>query len=362
MQRSSVDEMADEADDDASRPTEDMIRPVRAKYEPDRHLFLLTRKRGKSISNGGFGLVMTKIWLSEDAAQQGGLHNELLSVSGAAENTTIKPLDGTNDQPKESNSSDGVNLNSDEQDTLNDVGNPLPSTTARSKTVTTTTEEYLQIEEVLFLFERGLLEAVDERETVMEMPQLYALLNHHTSDSAGAMLSLPIYLSYAHLRQQGYRVVRHSPERRKILMAMEEDKRNPANKKRSPENNDDDNGADYYGRCKKPFSVLKRELRDASCMVVPPAIGSGVDGGPLRLAWDVYPPDQNFSRSAPGLPSFSVLVTSYSEGMITFSQISQCIRDSHPTPIKIATISDGGIVVMFGVTDECIPPISRTET
>jgi hypothetical protein len=97
------------------------------------------------------------------------------------------------------------------------------------------------------------------------------------------------------------------------------------------------------------------------------------------LAWDVYLPDVTFQRSRPGLPAFSILVTHYaavagassrracfaqypangddgkgdeSSSFLSFSQIQALALANRPVPIKIATVSDSGTVVVFGV---CAP-------
>ena len=320
--------------EDYSTSAERTQRPVQAKYEPERLVFLLTRKRGKSISNGGFGIVLSKTWTTSDKAQT--KNNEpdihLESVESQCTNHPSgksKEVTSSTNNPK---------CNGPRQDDL-------------KSSVVTTTKEYLLIEEVLFLYERGILEAVDERGIVMSMDQLYSLLN-----DSGTM-SLRTYLSYAHLRQQGFRVVRHSPERRRILLAMEHEENMRRRKRQKLAAGGTTLGNDDW----KSFAVLKRDFREASAKAAPPSSMDCSNATPV-LTWDVYPPEQTFSRSAPGLPQFSVLVSSYSQAFISFPQIAECIRLNHPIPIKIATVSDGGIVVLFGVTEEGIPRLpSATE-
>ena len=392
--------MNEEKDDDALGPFPAATaagsgaapRPVRAQYEPERHVFWLTRKKGKRISNGGFGIVLPKIWRNDaskssdqdqptDSQEPAVVPKSSSSGNANIRDETTRLLSRRQDNNRNDNK---------EQKQPKPLVKAIKSAggsggeeeeSKESAQVVMTSEEYLNIEEVLYLFERGVLDVVDDHDKPMELHRVYALLNADgPGGRCGCGMSLPVYLTYAHLRQQSFRVVRHSPERRRILLVMQEQQQKTqerirvtaSTKKRSnpsDEGNIEDNGNNNQPR--RSFDELKRDLREASAKAVPPPIAwmndvGGDDGGGdgddtlwLRPAWDVYPPDQNFSRSAPGLPAFSVLVTSYSQGMISFAQIAKCFDDNHPIPIKIATVSDGGIVVLFGVSNEGIPPVSR---
>jgi hypothetical protein len=58
------------------------------------------------------------------------------------------------------------------------------------------------------------------------------------------------------------------------------------------------------------------------------------------------------------LPDYCVGIAYYNQPGLGFFQIQALLKECRGVPLKIATVSDGGTVSMFGVTVEGVPPIS----
>ena len=185
--------------------------------------------------------------------------------------------------------------------------------------------EYLFVEEMLFLQQQGLLECMDNvTGGSLDSAQLFRMLPILN-------LSLPMYLVYAHLRSQDFRVLRHSPERLALLMQQE-------------------NLGDTSSR--QENTRLRQQVRASIAEAPPPSIDRA------DIAWDAYNPNSKFGKTHPGLPNFYVAVTYYNEPHLRFSQINNLItKQCEGIPLKLATVSDSGTVVMFGVSSMGVPKI-----
>lgn len=185
--------------------------------------------------------------------------------------------------------------------------------------------EYLFVEEMLFLQQQGLLECMDNATgSALDSAQLFRMLPILN-------LSLPMYLVYAHLRSQDFRVLRHSPDRLSLLMQQEK-------------------LSDTSSR--QESTRLRQQVRTSIAEAPPPSIDRA------EIAWDAYNPNSKFGKTHPGLPNFYVAVTYYNEPHIRFSQINNLIMNRcHGIPLKLATVSDSGTVVMFGVSNMGVPKI-----
>ncbi len=191
--------------------------------------------------------------------------------------------------------------------------------------VATQSAEHLFVEEVLFLQQQESLQCVDD-DHVLDSAQLFRML-----PILG--MSLPMYLVYAHLRSQDFRVLRHTPERLDILMQQEK-----------------------LGETstRKEITQLRHQVRNSIANAPPPLMG------PLTIAWDAYNPSSKFAKTHPGLPDFYVAVTYYNEAHVRFSQLDELVsHQSKGIPVKIATVSDSGTVVMFGVANIDVPSIGN---
>jgi hypothetical protein len=76
------------------------------------------------------------------------------------------------------------------------------------------------------------------------------------------------------------------------------------------------------------------------------------------IAFDCYNPNGNFRKSNPGQPDFYVAITSFAEPSPTISTFNKIIKSCGDTSFRVASVSDGGTVVMFNMTDVGVPVIS----
>ena len=227
---------------------------------------------------------------------------------------------------------------------------------------------YLFVEEVVYLHDRGTLDAyvIDEVEDAstpgdpgqqrrrLALSDLYDLLTKECG------MDLAVYWVYQHLRAQTFRVVRHSPERQRLLEAMEERFRTleaitptTASSSSSMTNMEERRkrwkGDSIVGR-------LKQDLRAQVSQTAAPTTAAAF------IAFDCYRPETNFAYTCPGLPDFLVYVTHYNSGSsLSFDDLQSLLRTSASLPLKIATVSDSGTVVMFAVSDFGVPSIKESE-
>jgi hypothetical protein len=302
-----------------------------------RDVFGVIRVRGKSLACGGFGFVTVGRRSSCSRAEVDSPERQ-----AAPSNATSTAAAAERDQ-----TDDGLALNG-------------KRSVAQSGAVIAT--EHLFLEEVLFLHERGLLECrdvrdADERSTaaatttnpdlapyrttsaslVWDAFRLYSLLNRDDT------VSLPVYLVYAHLRKQGFRVVRHTPHRRALLEEDddEEEEKQPTT----------DPGFD--GRESRRSDQRRQRqllLREDAAHAAPPTLFS--------LAWDVYQPSKQFRRARPGLPDFYAAVATYNAPM-PMQRIVELVDECRGIPFQIGTVSSSGQVVMMGIHDFAAPRIVR---
>lgn len=275
--------------------------PNSAILDPQRRLFRLRKSTGGTISKGAFG-----VHISDSPAQH------CPSKAGDTARSDQKATDQTmaaksNDLRKHDHvhlgDSENVDQQQRNQDTMEETSN---SNGARAS------DWFLFIEEVIYLHERGLLEVFDENETRLNGHDLYRLLPEH-------QVPLPIYLVYAHLRQQTFKVVRYSAERRRIIHEQLKASEEKEKVRYSP------------------------QLRQATVEArLPP-----LEDLALHLSWDVYPPDTIHQKRNPGLPHFSVLVTSHASPF-SVNRIRDLALENEPVPVKVATVAETGTVILFG--------------
>lgn len=194
------------------------------------------------------------------------------------------------------------------------------STASDENEVTTTTNEYLFIEEVLFLFERGVLNVYSSQGDKLNSMGLYGML-----EVIG--VPLPISLVYAHLRSQDYRVLQHV----KNVDSQQQQLNNDGIKE---------------ARRTKTLTTLHED--------------------PTSIVFDVYKPNSLFKKMDPGIPESHVAVANFQYPSPTFdelqallSQQQDCSKTETQTvpALKIATVSDSGVVIMFGMTNVGVPDI-----
>jgi hypothetical protein len=244
-------------------------------------MFRVLHAKGKSFSSGGFGIPLPVESPMKMKQQEG--QSEMNNASG-------------------------------EQDSNKDDD----SSTAHS-----TCAQHLFIEEALVLFERGMLEVYNGG-TKLDACRLYGMLEPLD-------VPLPIYLAYAHLRAQDFRVLRHVSRD----TVQKEDRKRPWQVDNVP----------------PPKEAFRTALRTA--------LPVSLDDDPTAIAFDVYQPNSHFRKSNPGIPDYYVAIASYRLPSPTYSQLQALIAKCDGVPLRIATVSDSGTVIMFGVTDYGVPDISN---
>ena len=422
-------------------------------YDPQLCMFKVTKSKGKSICSGGYGVpytTPTSTSLSHPSTHTSESNDIGASTSSSAADLPIEDGDG-GDKNKAAAEPE-----------------PEPEGSKQNTKTTeyhsTSTYDYLFIEEALYLHERGMIdvfhhqhqhqqdEGVDDNTCtgadnglLMSTRELYELMLNQLN------VPLGIYLTYSHLRSQSYIVLRHTNRRWEIIRAMENrdsdsdkgkklelfcenevDKSKPQSTPQDAEfdvlvqgdkigmihKSTDMNAnitANLHTRTQRNINMkrkrnnpncselkrLKKELRfDTFHAPVPSLLrqnssnaedidisginvygkvgaGAGADDGKARdrdrtqarmhIAFDVYNPNTNFRKTMPGMPDLSVVVTPFGEPSPTWSllksilqscELEACESHSH-TPLKIATVSDLGIVSMFGLSDYGVPVIPR---
>lgn len=304
---------------------------------------------------------------------------------------------------------DFENENSEGGETVGSGGSLTPAADSQDDANTQTVgQDYLLIEEVIFLYEQGKLEVSfdetdgsnnDSSTTVTSMSTSYRL--YSLLEPCG--VSLPAYLVYAHLRSQNFRVLRHTTTRRKILdkikealellqvsrdsqseVGVDEDVDDKSQGKLSGNFGDTsksngETNAELTPVTNRVLNELILQLREDAANARPPTIYQKLDAtermdsslvsSDAVVAFDVYKPNTNFSRRLPGLPDYYVAATFYNAARcspqlatppsLTFDQLQDLLRSADGIPLRLATVSDAGTVVMFGVTDFGVPEIQR---
>jgi len=76
------------------------------------------------------------------------------------------------------------------------------------------------------------------------------------------------------------------------------------------------------------------------------------------LAYHVYNPNSKFRRTDPGPPDFCVVVTSF-QVPASFDTLRELVMSLGGISLRVASVSDGGDVILYGVTDGCVPKIKN---
>lgn len=280
-------------------------------------MFCVTRSKGKALASGGFGV---KVRIQE------GINN---GASGGAKGSW-SPKGGNSEMEKGDqiifHQPQNVDLDEEPKNGNEDYRSLV--------------YDYLFLEEVLCLFEQGLLECYSEDNNdqndrdvhrPLSSPQLYALLDP---------LKLPMasYLVYAHLRQQTFRVMRYSSQRISLLKQLQDC---PPRQKRNL------------------LLQLRKDIQEAP---PPTVLGDEVETtftntDEIPFSFCVYSPDSHFSKANPGVPMFLVAVTYFGQSSLTYAVLQRLLRQANGIPVKIATVADSGTVIMFGLTDYGAPVV-----
>ena len=274
----------------------------------------------------------------------------------------------------------------------------------------TITEERLHPEEALFLHMRGLLRIQYNHEDMSTEDLFCKMLPE-------CKISLPAYLAYAHLRSQGYILIRYSAKRIELLMARSlhlkakdssatvegEESKNDSlevaeSTKKAEMQGESKNDNLEVADCTKNDEIqnssnnswrqAKQNLSDDVARASPPCVvlfdewnSNCSQDLNTRLAYFAYSPNSNFKRSNPGLPDFGVAIMPFhSSGASapTFDTISALVAlcegkrsggsdesndsitaTSNEIPLRIATVADCGAVIVYGVTRGDVPVIVK---
>lgn len=299
--------------------------------------------------------------------------------------------------------------NDDALEDEGDASKPIRCESKLSTQKVTITEERIHSEEALFLHMRGLLRiessnnnAEDDNDTSKRKSSTTLT----TQDLFCTMLPeckipLAAYLAYAHLRAQGYILIRYTDQRMELLCRMQRQKRstkleetlqnNDLHLERTPDSasetnqknaeHENDDGSVPVKSSQERFRTrsLRLLLSDDVATAPPPCIVSSNDVDDAttinnRLAYYAYNPNAHFKRSNPGLPNFGVAVMPFRNGP-TFDTLSSLVslveigvgggENSEHTksgiPLRVVTVADGGAVIAFGVTNGDVPCIKQSQ-
>lgn len=266
-----------------------------------------------------------------------------------------------------------------DQDTTAEIETETNKSIQQKRTIT---EERLHPEEALFLHMRGLLRIEHNHETMSTQDLFCSMLPE-------CKISLAAYLAYAHLRNQGYILIRYSAERIKLLMAQslyakakdsvttakgennhdspkevsestekEDDLQSSSNRQAKQNLSDDAAAADSSTTAKgennhdnpevsestekdesnsgpNTWRQAKQNLSDDVATSPPPCVvlfdewnSNCSQDMNTRLAYFAYNPNSNFKRSNPGLPDFGVAIMPFHSSGVsapTFDTISALV-------------------------------------
>jgi hypothetical protein len=319
-------------------PTDNDELPIVCCLDSDRVMFRVVRATGKAMSSGGFGMSISD-YDNNDRRNSDvkGEDNDIDEDETPKEVSYLEP--NYKSSSSTTNEKDDNNANDEEKEK-----EPLNKSTGTTKSVFIKATEYLFIEEVVVLHERGLLRATmtqqqqhkHEQEMTLDSSQLYQLL-----PSMG--MSLAMYLVYSHLRSQDFRVLRHDPKRLSILRQQRELQLQHQQQPQKAEGQQQRQKEEGRGLPphKKGMLKLRRQVRQSIQDAPPPSIPLGEDA--IQICWDAYLPNSNFGKTHPGLPDFYVAVTYYNVPLVRFSHIQQLVNGPcQGIPLKIATVSDSG--------------------
>jgi hypothetical protein len=346
-------------------------------YEPTLGLFRVLQMKGKAFMSGGFGIDMSLDDAPEVKLKINNFKKKRLEIDGARAEELVAEMELTASECREDSA---ITI----QDSMRELVPELSQADADSVWKDTSDQKqhiYLFIEEALFLHDRGLLKVYHPNG-----------ITHVTSKTLFCMLErlsvpLPIYLTYAHLRSQTFIVLRHidsvleepcseisafratisQPEHEpscdvqvKVAEGESSEQKNhnqSTTEKRKKRNRDEITDAKLERLCRLPLKMMCGKEGDRARLATKPT-------PPACITFDAYNPNSNFCKTNPGRPDFMVTVCSFFSHPLlspTFSSIVDITESCRGVPLRIATVSDSGTVIMFGVSDAPVPSITKPE-
>lgn len=307
-----------------------------------------------------------------------------------------------------------------------DIGDTETTDEQHDITESKDAEECLHPEEAVFLCTRGLLRVESFPATCIISSEQRPNATMTTQELMMNMLpecniSLTAYLAYAHLREQGYIILRYTADRLGLLVQMNSphqmvhDKTAISSEKSALAHDQDlsndvaidsncasNNTGDGQGEVpiaqdhtdagqavvatnggKKHLDKkknTKQMFKDDVANAPPPCVccnefhslnSSENDSTTLSLSYLAYNPNSKFRRTHPGLPDFGVAIMpfySHGETEVTFETLSSLLslcklnrcrtENDIDLPLRVMAVSDGGAVIAFGVTGGDVPSIN----
>lgn len=288
--------------------------------------------------------------------------------------------------------------------------NPTPTLleTVPSFQKKTITEDRIHPEEAIFLHMRGLLRIESHHDCDNEESKTNS--NHRTTMSTQDLfcnmlpeckIPLAAYLAYAHLRSQGYILIRYTDQRMNLLRRMNSEQRRknsarleatmPKNTSLSYEEIPDETGelnqnigereTNRDGTPDRPSHErlrtrpLRLLLSDDVATAPPPCVVSHGndhflhgDKPNIRLAYYAYNPNAHFKRSNPGLPDFGIAVMPFRDEpafdtlnlLVSMAEGGGVNETKSGIPLRVVTVADGGAVIAFGVTNGDVPIVNQS--
>lgn len=198
--------------------------------------------------------------------------------------------------------------------------------------------------------------------------ELYIIMLHELK------IPLASYLTYALLRSQSYIVLRHSTDRLNLVTRLEQFQSKQKDNLEDPLNT--------KKRKRPRYDTLRRELRSLAFHAPTPSIlGSkndlevdvnvhkanvSEDSAVTKkfhldedmIAFECYNPKScGFRKTNPGIPDFLVAITPLKGDLISFSDLKSLVDKCNSIPLRVAAVAESGTVLMFSITDKGVPII-----
>jgi hypothetical protein len=303
---------------------------------PSLNMFHIPHNLGKTFTNGGFGIALP----SE-------LHSKIHRITTTTITTTMTTTRIKEEEEKDSNHNSilGNNNENNNNDNNHNVKN-------------TPYNLYLYLEEALYLHDSGFIllfgdsnheqQSQSQQSKPLSTQQLYQLLFIHSNNDTTTQqqqqqlsssssyhvynnkISFSMYRTYAHLRQQTYRVLR-SPSLSMTNL------------------------------------FIQQQQQEGSVSSSTTFSFQSIPSSFTNIAWYVYEPNAKFAKTNPGPPDFVVVVTNYSSPVTSttqgsiHSQLRQLMTQTNHHPIKIAVVADSGTVLLLGITNQGVPRLMDKE-
>lgn len=362
------------------RTTGSSDRPIICQYDSKMGMFRVLRSRGRKVfESGGFGVSIV-VAINDDIDTKHPPINDAMKPNPSDHDDTMNLDEGDDDDHDHHDQSkrNPTLLLLQQQKQKQPISVHEQETMAtkddRKKETYQTKQQrfdYLFPEEVVFLHERGFLYCLHgdtstnptmveptmdstRNDSYLVSSQLYPWL-----PSLG--ISLPVYFSYAHLRAQDFRVLRHHPDRWNIVCQQEQFLQEQSDVASATTTTPPSatSSIPKPHPMMNPLRQYRHDFRATVQSAPPPTIlMEHFPKEEITLAWDVYLPNSQFAKTRPGKPDFYVALAYYNVPFF-FDQLILLLEQCHAIPLKMATISDSGTVVMFGITNVGVPKTNQ---